>query len=243
MVPWSVGPASTPVSSCGSAGTVSWPWVPEHGTRKDKIGSGHRNCGRPDHHEPADDRACAAAQRQGRRAVGPVRRRGVFLAWLVFSGRAEPGPAHHLHRSALVPLHRGPESVAQSLRGHGPLRSGESEFSKGWSVGSGNAIRGSRVGAGPMGEAERGEAAPRIRVSFWCANNHETRPSFATDAAVPETWDCPRCGFPAGRDEANPPDPPRSEPYKTHLAYVKERRTDSDGAAILAEALDRIRRV
>ena len=73
---------------------------------------------------------------------------------------------------------------------------------------SGNAIRGSRVGAGPMGEAERGEAAPRIRVSFWCANDHETRPSFATDAAVPETWDCPRCGFPAGRDETNPPAPP-----------------------------------
>ncbi len=109
-------------------------------------------------------------------------------------------------------------------------------------MGSGNAIRGSRVGAGPMGEAERGEAAPRIRVSFWCANNHETRPSFATDASVPETWDCPRCGFPAGRDEANPPDPPHSEPYKTHLAYVKERRSDTDGAAILAEAIGRIRR-
>ena len=28
-------------------------------------------------------------------------------------------------------------------------------------AGGGNAIRGSRVGAGPMGEAERGEAAPR----------------------------------------------------------------------------------
>ncbi|MEU0859022.1 RNA polymerase-binding protein RbpA, partial [Streptomyces griseofuscus] len=28
---------------------------------------------------------------------------------------------------------------------------------------SGNAIRGSRVGAGPMGEAERGESAPRLR--------------------------------------------------------------------------------
>ena len=86
-----------------------------------------------------------------------------------------------------------------------------------------------------MGEAERGESAPRVRVSFWCSNNHETRPSFASDAAVPETWDCPRCGFPAGRDQANPPGPPRSEPYKTHLAYVKERRSDSDGAAILAE--------
>jgi hypothetical protein len=93
-----------------------------------------------------------------------------------------------------------------------------------------------------MGEAERGESAPRVRVSFWCSNNHETRPSFASDAAVPETWDCPRCGFPAGRDQTNPPGPPRSEPYKTHLAYVKERRSDSDGAAILAEALARLRK-
>jgi hypothetical protein len=31
------------------------------------------------------------------------------------------------------------------------------------------------------------------------------------------------------------------EPYKTHLAYVKERRTDADGEAILAEALQRLR--
>ena len=112
---------------------------------------------------------------------------------------------------------------------------------KGWSVSSGNAIRGSRVGAGPMGEAERGEAAPRVWVSFWCSNGHETRPSFATDAAVPDQWECPRCGFPAGQDQASPPAPPRVEPYKTHLAYVKERRSDADGEAILAEALQRLR--
>jgi hypothetical protein len=31
------------------------------------------------------------------------------------------------------------------------------------------------------------------------------------------------------------------EPYKTHLAYVKERRSDADGEAILAEALGRLR--
>jgi hypothetical protein len=93
-----------------------------------------------------------------------------------------------------------------------------------------------------MGEAERGEAAPRIRVGFWCSNRHESYPSFASDAAIPDTWDCPRCGLPAGRDEANPPAAPRSEPYKTHLAYVKERRSDTDGAAILAEALERLRR-
>lgn len=105
----------------------------------------------------------------------------------------------------------------------------------------GNAIRGSRVGAGPMGEAERGESAPRQRVSFWCANRHESRPSFAADAAVPELWDCPRCGFPASRDKENPPAPPKIEPYKTHLAYVRERRNDDDGAAILEEALGRLR--
>jgi hypothetical protein len=109
-------------------------------------------------------------------------------------------------------------------------------------VASGNAIRGSRVGAGPMGEAERGESAPRHRISFWCANGHETRPSFAADAQVPDGWDCPRCGFPTSRDRDNPPAPPRNEPYKTHLAYVRERRSDADGEAILEEALERLRR-
>ena len=105
----------------------------------------------------------------------------------------------------------------------------------------GNAIRGSRVGAGPMGEAERGEAAPRRRIAFFCANGHETQPSFADDVTVPETWDCPRCGFPAGQDRERPPAPSKNEPYKTHLAYVRERRNEADGEAILAEALARMR--
>ncbi len=105
----------------------------------------------------------------------------------------------------------------------------------------GSAIRGSRVGAGPMGEAERGDTAPRRRVSFWCAHGHETRPSFALDAVIPDSWDCPRCGWPAGRDRNEPPSPPKTEPYKTHLAYVRERRNDRDGDAILEEALAKLR--
>lgn len=110
-------------------------------------------------------------------------------------------------------------------------------------MGGGSAIRGSRVGAGPMGEMERGEAAPRVVVSYWCVQGHEVRPSFARDQSieVPETWDCPRCGLPAGRDRDNPPEPPRNEPYKTHLAYVKERRSAEDGAALLEEALAALR--
>jgi hypothetical protein len=92
-----------------------------------------------------------------------------------------------------------------------------------------------------MGESERGETAPRRRVSYWCANGHESKPSFAAEAEEPDMWDCVRCGFPAGRDEQVPPEAPRNEPYKTHLAYVKERRSDADGEAILAEALARLK--
>jgi hypothetical protein len=42
-------------------------------------------------------------------------------------------------------------------------------------------------------------------------------------------------------DPMDPPDPPRNEPYKTHLAYVKERRTAEDGAVLLDEALAALR--
>jgi hypothetical protein len=104
-------------------------------------------------------------------------------------------------------------------------------------VAGGSAIRGSRVGAGPMGEAERGEAAPRKQVSFYCTNGHESQPSFARDVAPPTEWDCPRCGLPAGQDADNPPAAPKTEPYKTHLAYVKERRSGGEADALLAEAM------
>jgi hypothetical protein len=112
-------------------------------------------------------------------------------------------------------------------------------------VASGNAIRGTRVGSSPVrwvdATAERTEAVPRRVAGFWCANGHHTEHSFAADAAVPALWDCPRCGLPAGQDPHNPPAPPHTEPYKTHLAYVKERRSQADGEAILAEAMQRLR--
>ncbi len=93
-----------------------------------------------------------------------------------------------------------------------------------------------------MGEAERGDSAPRVYVSYYCANGHETREAFAVDVAYPETWDCPRCGLPAGTDPQNPPPPPRIVPYKTHLAYVKERRSATEAKEILDEAVTDLRR-
>lgn len=104
----------------------------------------------------------------------------------------------------------------------------------------GNPIRGSRVGAGRAGESVRGAAADRHRLEFFCLNGHTTSLSFSVDAELPETWDCPRCGLPAGLDQQAPPESPRNEPYKSHLAYVKERRSDEDAEALLAEALARV---
>lgn len=92
-----------------------------------------------------------------------------------------------------------------------------------------------------MGEAERGDTAPRSHVSYFCAQGHETRPAFAAGAVVPEMWDCPRCGLMSNRDSLNPPPPMKIEPYKTHLAYVKERRSDAEAADILSEALQALR--
>src|SRR5436309_15178647 len=86
-------------------------------------------------------------------------------------------------------------------------------------VAGGSAIRGSRVGAGPMGEAERGEAAPRQSVTYFCSQEHRTMIAFAVEAQVPESWDCPKCGLPSSIDSENPPPPKKVEPYKTHLAY------------------------
>jgi hypothetical protein len=108
-------------------------------------------------------------------------------------------------------------------------------------VASGSAIRGSRVGSGPMRPSERCDPAPRREIEYWCCNGHHLQILIAAEATPPATWDCPRCGSPAGRDAKNPPGRSRAEPYKSHLAYVKERRSEADGAAILAEALAQLR--
>jgi hypothetical protein len=92
-----------------------------------------------------------------------------------------------------------------------------------------------------MGEAERGEAAPRQTVVYFCGRAHESVVTFAVEAQVPSSWDCPRCGLPASLDSENPPPPKKVEPYKTHLAYVKERRSDQEAEDILADAIKTLR--
>lgn len=106
------------------------------------------------------------------------------------------------------------------------------------------AIRGARVGSGPMGEMDHGARAERIRVSYWDALGNETVRFFAADVAedeIPEVIDSPHTGLPAGRDQQNPPEVAKNEPYKTHLAYVKERRTPEEAEELLEQALQKLR--
>ena len=108
----------------------------------------------------------------------------------------------------------------------------------------GSAIRGSRVGAGPMGEQDRGFHADRVKVSYWDALGNETIRYFAAnlpEEEIPEVIDSPQSGLPAGRDKENPPSVAKLEPYKTHLAYVKERRSEEEAEALLEEALQQLR--
>ena len=108
----------------------------------------------------------------------------------------------------------------------------------------GSAIRGSRVGAGPMGEQYRGFKSERVQRSYYCINGHVQEPMFAAHidpSEIPDMIDCPNCGLPAGQDKKNPPEILKHEPYKTHLAYVKERRTSDEAKALLDEALSSIK--
>ena len=104
-----------------------------------------------------------------------------------------------------------------------------------------SAIRGSKVGAGPGGENERGPGVGRVAVTFWCATGHSTTPVFAESAEIPLTWDCRNCDGLAGLDPDNPPTRASVGPFKSHLAYVRDRRNAVEAEAILAEALTRLR--
>lgn len=95
-----------------------------------------------------------------------------------------------------------------------------------------------------MGEQDHGYHADRVAVSYWDALGNETVRYFAAGVPadeIPDVIDSPHSGLPAGRDRENPPAMAKVEPYKTHLAYVKERRTPEEGAQLLEEALHKLR--
>ncbi|WP_104045520.1 RNA polymerase-binding protein RbpA [Arthrobacter sp. ZGTC412] len=111
-------------------------------------------------------------------------------------------------------------------------------------------FRGTRAGVtagtGPSLQADedQGKTLPRIRVSYWCAKGHETQLVFLKlpEDQLPAVWDCRRCGAAAARDGVAAAEADALEDgYKSHLEYVKERRSSQDAEDLLAGALDRLR--
>lgn len=95
-----------------------------------------------------------------------------------------------------------------------------------------------------MGEMDHGVRAERIAVSYYDILGNETVRYFAADVdpeEIPDQIDSPHSGLPAGRDRQNPPELLKNEPYKTHLAYVKERRTPEEAEELLEQALQKLR--
>lgn len=115
---------------------------------------------------------------------------------------------------------------------------------------SSSGFRGTRVGAtdrsAPRNQPDDvvGERLPRIRVSYWCAKGHVTRPVFVKlpEEQIPSIWDCRSCGEPASRNMESPMRPDSAENgFKSHLDYVKERRSGQDAEDVLGRALERLR--
>lgn len=111
-------------------------------------------------------------------------------------------------------------------------------------------FRGTRVGvtagSAPKNQPDNvvGERLPRITVSYWCAKGHETRLVFVKlpEDQIPRDWDCPKCGGPSCRTPGEAPTVRADEEaFKSHLDYVKERRSSQDAEVVLAGALDRLR--
>ena len=99
----------------------------------------------------------------------------------------------------------------------------------------GSAIRGSRVAAGRWGKPS---AVTRLHDSMCPTSVRKERnhPAFGRGCV-----DSRQLGLPTLRSAIQsrfhqPATTPKIEPYKTHLAYVKERRTDNEAADILSEA-------
>ncbi|MEZ2389965.1 RNA polymerase-binding protein RbpA [bacterium RCC_150] len=111
-------------------------------------------------------------------------------------------------------------------------------------------FRGTRAGVtageGPRNQSDSmiDDSLPRIRVPYWCAKGHETRLVFVKlpEAQIPLAWDCPKCGLLAVREPSEATfERHEEEAFKSHLEYVKERRSSQEAEIVLAGALKRLR--
>lgn len=102
-------------------------------------------------------------------------------------------------------------------------------------------LRGSRLGSTSFEDESGIVMAERRVVSYDCPKGHEVKLTFAAEAEVPDTWDCPRCGALSPRSDYVAPERKPEKPVRTHWDMLRERRTDAELEELLQERLDLLR--
>ena len=102
-------------------------------------------------------------------------------------------------------------------------------------------LRGARLG-GQSFEDERGiEFAARQQVGYACERGHTFEITMSTEAEIPATWECPRCGAPALSVDGIKPEEKPEKPVRTHWDMLLERRSLPELEEILTERLELLR--
>ena len=102
-------------------------------------------------------------------------------------------------------------------------------------------LRGARLG-GQSFEDERGiEFASRQQVGYACDNGHRFEITMSTEAEIPATWECPRCGAESLSVDGITKEEKPEKPVRTHWDMLLERRSEKELEDILKERLELLR--
>ncbi|WP_263247224.1 RNA polymerase-binding protein RbpA [Saccharopolyspora rosea] len=98
-----------------------------------------------------------------------------------------------------------------------------------------------RIGRNDPQQADDYAPAPRQRTTYSCPTGHEFEVPLATDADVPDVWECPRHSIPARSPRSRSSTPAATKRPRTHWDMLLERRTRPELEALLQERLDMLR--
>ncbi|HEX5115963.1 MAG TPA: RNA polymerase-binding protein RbpA [Pseudonocardiaceae bacterium] len=111
------------------------------------------------------------------------------------------------------------------------------------------ALRGYRGGYATVEPDRDDDLAPRVTAQFACTKEHEFSVQFAADANVPEEWICRQHGVEHCRRievsaaTVKPLEARKGKPPRTPLVLLRERRTEAELEALLADTLAAIHRL
>lgn len=106
---------------------------------------------------------------------------------------------------------------------------------------AGRSLKGQGLGGRSLEDSTRVELAGRQDIGFDCPNEHHFTLTFADEAELPTTWECPKCGQVSRRSDGVEPEVKAAKPVRTHWDMLRERRSIPELEEILAERLEEIR--